>query len=212
MLDRITVMFGDTGATYPHLVEYVETTCEALGATLLLVKPLEDVLSYTKRVGLPSDLVPVWATEELEPFMRDKPRQKIQSAMKCCMNMLLLPMYKAVVESGAKVLIRGTKKSDSRIGLANGTIDENGIKHVCPVWEWSDGDVYDYLRKEGAELAPHYSEVKSSLDCWCCTGHAPFDDFANKLAYTEKHYPDLWPELERRLTAVKEATRSPLEM
>ena len=38
-LDRITVLFAETGATFPHLLKHIHATCEKLNATLVIVKP-----------------------------------------------------------------------------------------------------------------------------------------------------------------------------
>lgn len=203
-IDEVPVMFGDTGATYPHVREFVIETCRDLGAQLIIVKPSEDVLTYTERVGLPSDVVPIWNTEEMAPFLSEHPRQMVQSAMKCCASMLFKPMYEAVREHGFDTVIRGAKACDRRVGVPDGHIDQ-GITYRAPLWDWTDADVFRYLDEVGARLAPHYPVVKSSMDCWCCTGHAPYEDFAARINYTRKHYPDLWPVLEDRLGRLKTA-------
>lgn len=198
-LDRITVMFADTGGTYPHVLDFVHETCETLGAHLVIVKPDVNVMDYTDRHGLPSDMVPAWSTLEMAQFLKEKPKQLLQPTMQCCYQMLLWPMYNAVVESGVKLVIRGAKKADKRVGVSPGHIDQNGIEYTSPIWEWTDADVFAYLKGEGAKLASHYDEVNDSLDCWLCTGHLPYSDSALKHKYTKDHYPHLWPVVSERL-------------
>lgn len=210
-LDRITVMFGDTGGTYPHLVQFVTDTCAKLGAELLLVEPPMPVAEYTEAYGLPSDIVPAWTTHGMAEMLSDKPRQLLQSPMSCCSRMLLEPLYRAVLKTGAKLVIRGAKKTDKRVGVPPGFVDAIGITYTSPIWDWSDDEVFAYLKKEGAELAPHYADVKDSLDCWICTGHMPYSDAAKKLAYTKTNYPELWPILQERLNRVAATVKTETE-
>jgi phosphoadenosine phosphosulfate reductase len=204
LLDRIVVMFGDTGGTVPHLLEYVHDVCADLGAKLQVVSPPLPVAEYTRMFGYPSDVVPIWTMNELQPFLREPPRYKLQSTMTCCSNMLLGPMQAAVMASDIRLVIRGAKEADARRGVAPGYIDKHGVEYTSPIWDWTDEQVFAYLKEQGAELAPHYDEVKDSMDCWLCTGHLPYGDGRNKLNFIKKHYPTLWPELERRLRIVKD--------
>lgn len=206
-LDRITVMFGDTGNVYPHLLDFVEETCAELGAKLQIVRPEMKIEDYHARFGLPSDIVPAFLMPDIAWILRDKPDQLLQPTMTCCWNMLLAPMQKAVMESDATLVIRGAKAVDTRRGVPPGTVF-NGKEFLAPIWNWTDADVYAYLEREGAELCPHYKEAHDSLDCWSCTGHMAYGDPRGKLAYTKKHYPEYWPELQRRLKRVRDTVRA----
>lgn len=208
-LDRITVLFADTGGTFPHVVEFVKDTCSDLGATLQIVEPQMPAPQFTELYGLPSDMVPAWATAEMAWTLKDRPKRLLQAPMTCCMTMLLLPLSRTVIASGVKLVIRGAKKADKRVGVPPGTLDQYGIEYQSPIWEWTDDDVFAYLKAEGATLADHYnSGVNDSLDCWMCTGHMPYGDAGRKLDYTKKNYPELWPEVQRRLRAVHDTVKA----
>ena len=205
-LSQITVLFADTGAVYPHVVDFVHETCEQLGAKLQIVRPPESVAAFTAREGLPADIVPVETLAEMQ-WTLPKPRsQLVQSYIRCCSAMIFTPMAKAVAESGITTVLRGSKKSDSRVGVADGYV-EDGVTYLSPLWKWSDAQVYRYLEKEGVTLPKHYAAVPDSLDCWLCTGHL-LRHGAAKLKWTKDNCPDLWPELSRRLGAVREAIDS----
>lgn len=204
-LDKITVMFCDTGATFPHVLSFVKETCAKLGADLQIVRPFMPVAEYTERFGLPSDVVPAWATYDVAPFLKEKPAQLIQPVMACCSKMLFEPVYRAVLESGIKLVIRGAKSADRRVGVPPGHIDANGIEYVSPVWDWSDDQVFNYLKTEGVNLPDHYEKAPDSLDCWLCTAHMPYGPAAAKLKYTKDNYPDLWPAVQDRLQRVRHA-------
>ena len=120
--------------------------------------------------------------------------------------MIFEPMQKAVKESGVKTVLRGSKKSDSRVGVADGHV-EDGITYLSPLWNWSDAQVFGYLEKEGVTLPKHYTAVPDSLDCWLCTGHL-LRHGAAKAQWTKENYPDLWPELSRRLGALRDVIDS----
>lgn len=202
-LDRITVLYGDPGATFPHVLEHITETCEKLGARLWIVRPDMPVQRWHEIAGLPSDIVPLWTTAEMAK-VGAKPKQLLQSTMSCCARMLWLPMMQAVHASGATLVLRGAKLSDERRGVASGTMDERGVQYDSPLWDWTDEDVRAYLAAEGAELPAQYAYVKDSLDCSICTGHMAH--YAkDRLTYIRDHHKDIWPDLADRIRRVRVA-------
>lgn len=202
-LDRITVLFGDPGATFPHVAEHIRRTCETLGARLQIVRPEMPVQQWHEINGLPSDIVPLWTTSEMES-VGAKPKQRLQSTLSCCSKMLWLPVQQAVYDSGATLVLRGVKASDERRGVAPGTIDERGVTYEYPLWDWSEDKIRSYLAEQGATLPAHYAHVKDSLDCSVCTGHMAH--YAkDRLTYIRNHHKDIWPDLADRLRRVRAA-------
>lgn len=208
-LDRIEVHFGDTGAVFPHVRQFVQETCDRLGARLLIVRPAETVQAFTAREGLPSDIVPVEASAEMAPFLPGRKGPLLQSYMRCCGAMLFWPLQNALHASGATLVIRGSKAADRRVGVPDGHV-EDGIEYRSPLWHWTKADVRTYLDREGVQLPTHYATVDDSLDCWICTAHLT-DHGAAKIAYLRAHYPDLWPTLRGRLAAVKAALSTAMD-
>lgn len=204
ILDISAVYFGDTGAVYPHMVAFVRETCAELGAELRIVKPPMGIEDYHQIAGLPADIVPVEAIHEMATLMREQPKQLLQSNLACCNTMLWAPMYQRMVDDGIKVVLRGAKQSDAKRGVPSGTVDQFGIRYENPLWDWDDAKVFAYLDHVGAKMAPHYAEVNASFDCWLCTAYMTDAGAREKLAYTRKIYPELWPQLERRLVTVRE--------
>lgn len=205
-LDSIEVHFGDTGAVFPHVVEFVHRTCEKLGAKLNVVRPDIDIVDFQAQFGLPADIVPLWRLADMRWWMGDpRPPQLIQASTSCCARMLWVPTYQAVIDSGSRLVLRGVKKSDERRGVEPGFVDDSGIEYRFPLWDWTDADVFTYLREQGAEIPEHYSAVNDGLDCWLCTGHTGTHYAADKLSYIRKSHPRLWEALEPRLVAVRDA-------
>lgn len=207
-LDEIEVHFGDTGAVFPHIVEFVKRTCESLGANLKIVRPEVGIETYHKEHGLPSDIVPSWATSFMAETMEEKPAVKVQGALVCCSKMLWEPMNAALLESGATLCIRGVKGGDERLGVREERFVNGGIEYMSLVWSWTDGEVLSYLSREGAEIPPQYPEVDDGMDCWLCTGHLRTHYAVSRMKYVSKNYPDLMPELSRRAKALQDVLHS----
>lgn len=201
-LAYIDVVFCETGATFPHVVEHIHRTCDRLGARLTVIRPEVDVRAYIDAHGLPADVVPVEASPEMAPYMSSS-GQRLQSYMRCCGAMLFAPMARYIAEHGVTRVLRGSKKADARVGVPDQHV-ENGVSYLSPLWNWSDAAVYRYLKSEGASLPEHYPAINDSLDCWLCTAHLTRHG-AEKVRWTREHYPDLWPELADRLSRLREA-------
>ncbi len=200
-LDRITVLFAETGATFPHLVRHINGTCEKLNANLVIVKPLVDVFEHTRLYGLPADIVPVEASAAMAPFLNPPPVQLLQSYMHCCGAMLWNPMLKYTRDNGVDLVLRGSKKCDKRVGPGP-RVERDGITYESPLWDWSDDDVFAYLKEQRADIPAHYEQINDSLDCWICTAHLAHHG-EEKMKYIREHYPDLWPVVSERMARVK---------
>lgn len=201
--DDVTVYFGDTGIVYPHVVSFVHGLCMKLGAKLKIIHPEIGIADFHSMAGLPSDIVPVEASFPMHNFLKEKRPVKLQSSISCCGKMLWEPLYKAMINDGIEIVYRGSKAADSHVGVPDGHI-ENGIQFLSPIWEWTDEDVFNYLKEVGAELPRHYSKVNNSFDCIFCTAFLNHDGAKKRLEWTRENYPDLWPILEKRMSLVKD--------
>lgn len=208
MRDRLgpeaAVYFADSGMTYPHVTEFVKSTCERLGLTLKIVKPPVDISLFQAARGLPADMVPVEASAEMQPYLPAAKRVLLQSGLSCCSAMLWRPLQEAILSDGVKTVYRGSKKCDGQVGVADGHVDGHGIIYHSPLWNWSDDEVFSYLKNVGAELPAHYAAVNSSFDCYGCTAWLNHAGVPARLKWTKEAYPDLWPVIEMRLRMVRE--------
>lgn len=202
-LHELTVYFGDTGHVYPHMRQFVVDTCKKLGATLKIVTPPVSIEAYQAAHGLPSDIVPTEVSPQMQPFLKDKAEVRLQSSLTCCANMLWLPMQRALAADHITNVIRGSKKCDGHVGVPDGHI-ENGVTYHSPLWNWSDADVFNYLREVGAELPEHYEASNNSADCIFCTAFLCHEGARERLEWTKEKYPELWPTLKTRLNMVRE--------
>lgn len=189
------VLFSDTGGVFPHMVDFVEKTCERYKLPLTIVRPHISLEEHMDKNGMPSDMVP-------GGFYK----RGLQSALDCCNAMVWEPMKHHLLTSGEKLVLRGQKKCDHHRSIG-AEFDWYGIKFINPLWEWTDEQVFAYLREHGVEMAEHYEEINESMDCWACTAHLSHEGADGRLEYTKKHYPDLWPVLQDRLIKVRSIVR-----
>jgi len=207
-----TVYFGDTGIVYPHIARFVAATCAALGLRLKVVKPAVSALAFHAKQGLPADIVPVERSAEMQPYLPSRREPLLQSGLSCCSALLWRPLQEALQADGVRVVYRGSKKCDGQVGVADGFVHAHGITYHSPLWDWSEKDVFDYLKQVGIELPAHYAEVNSSFDCYACTAWLNHTGVADRLKWTKDHYPDLWPGIEARLRAVGAAINAELSL
>lgn len=204
-LDRIDVVFANAGAPYPHVLQFIASTCARLGAKLTIIgsdEPLED---FHARAGLPADVVPHWASPDAAWTVQDRERPKLQGALNCCAQRIFIPFTQHILTVGATLILRGAKKSDDRVGVGNGQYMA-GVEVQHPLWDWTHDDVFAYLRSEGVELPAHYATGGriDGLDCWSCTAHLPYGG-AERLAWMKENTPDLLGALLPRLVHVRNA-------
>lgn len=202
VLSRMTVYFGDTGGVYPHMSKFVHETCDRLGAKLRIVTPAVSLDAHHEKFGLPSDIVPVETSEAMRAY-NGAEGQMLQSNLSCCAAMLWQPLQQALIDDKVQKVYRGSKACDGHVGVPDGFIDAHGITYHSPLWNWSDADVFSYLREVGADLPAHYGVVNNSFDCLYCTAFLKSAGAAERLDWTRINYPNEWPELKRRLLAVR---------
>lgn len=202
-LAGMTVYFGNTGIVYPHMVQFVRDTCKKLGAHLKEVSPGFPIGEFHRRAGLPADIVPVEASSAMQPFISAKRPFLLQSSLTCCAAMLWKPLDDALVADGITDVYRGSKAADGHVGVPDGYKDDRGITYHSPIWDWTDADVFAYLKEVGAEMPEHYGEVNNSFDCIFCTAFLNHAGAAARLRWTKDKYPEVWPEIEGRLKIVK---------
>jgi phosphoadenosine phosphosulfate reductase len=118
--------------------------------------------------------------------------------------MLWKPLDDALIADGITDVYRGSKAADGHVGVSDGYKDERGITYHSPIWGWTDDDVFAYLKEVGAAMPEHYGTVNNSFDCIFCTAFLNHNGAGERLRWTRKKYPEVWPELEGRLKLVRE--------
>jgi len=202
--DKITVQYCDTGDSFPHVIAYIRSICEEWGFKLEIIEPPVKADEYVELFGIPSDILPIWSSQELRSFVPKNKKDLIQSASMCCNNLLWMPLHMAAFNSGCKLVIRGTKGSDEHVSIAKEFLDENTeITFVSPVWDMTDEGIYEYIKDNDIRLPFHYRVgINHSLDCMKCSAWGTTKAECQRVELTKKYYPEAMPELKRRSTVI----------
>ena len=200
------VFFCDTGHSYPHMLDFVINTCEKFKVPLQIISPKIDIDLYQEQFGLPSDIIPITRSPEFIGINKKK-QQKIQSLFSCCSSLFWNPLKDAVLAGTDRIVFRGIKEADEHGTVGGDFIDDMGIRWVNPIWTCSDDEVFAYLKENQIELASHYKETRSGFHCLYCTAHTHSSNDNERLTWTKKHYPKLWPRIKERFERVNLAIK-----
>lgn len=180
--DRLTLYHVDTGDLLPEVVEIVDQI-ESLVPRFIRIETR--AADWHQRFGLPSDLVPTTST----PFglMIGLAKRRLVDRFDCCGANIMAPMHDRMLADGINLVIRGTKRSDMpRLPAENGPTGA-GYDLWLPLLEWSDDDVFAYLREVGAPICRVYENGVQSPECATC----PAWWSEGRAAYLAKHHPVL---------------------
>jgi 3'-phosphoadenosine 5'-phosphosulfate sulfotransferase (PAPS reductase)/FAD synthetase len=136
------------------------------------------------RNGYPADVIVVNDTPFGRQFIkRDAPL--VQPYLNCCAENIWFPLLNAINEIGATEIVRGQRKSDVRQSFVRDGDVIEGKKYTFPIYEWTDEQVFSYLKEVGAEMPAGYARgEKTGRDCWDCTAY--LDENAQRI----KNLPD----------------------
>lgn len=164
-LPWITVYWLNTGDAYPETVEVIDE-CRKLCPNFVEVH--SDVRAWQRVNGAPSDVVPITGEcVHLPPKAKEIP---CVDAYVCCANNIMLPLHERVVADGNTLIIRGQRNSDEHRGPLKSGDWAGDIQVFYPIEDWTDAEVLDYLKAEGAPIHPIYTHSDHGVDCLHCTG------------------------------------------
>jgi len=143
----------DTGRLFPETYELWTRTEEIYGIRIIPYFP---------------------AAEEVESMILDKGvnlfRNSVEYRHECCNIRKLRPLERLL--AGKKAWICGLRSTQSitRKGLHITENDEaNGIIKISPLANWSEEDVWNYIRAYGVPYNPLHDAGFPSIGCACCT-------------------------------------------
>lgn len=168
-LDETVVMWCNSGAAYPETLEQMQRIKSWVPHFL---EVNGDQPTVIEQHGYPSDVVPVINSAQGSWVNQSLTGPKIQSFIDCCARSLWAPMYNAVKQLGITRVVRGQRNDETLTGpVRNGHVYD-GIEYLLPIQDWSEADVFAYLKEVGAELPPYYATgERTSRDCWSCTAY-----------------------------------------
>ena len=128
-------------------------------------------------------------------------RVKIVSRYDCCAHNLMHPLQRRMLEDGITLIIRGQRDEEyAAAPMRSGQVSRDGIEVLYPIEALTTAQVDEYLRSEGAPVAPFYERgMKRAPECMGCT--AWWDE--GRLTYMREHHPEAFKKVSFRVNAVQ---------
>jgi phosphoadenosine phosphosulfate reductase len=197
-LDRTLVCWVNTGAAYPETIQQMQKVRDSVPNFLEINS---DQPKDVKTNGFPTDLVPLHFTPQGRSAVFTGLHYRMQDTFSCCSTNIWQPLHQAVVERGITTVLRGQKNVDTYKAPFRSGYSEDGVTYLFPLEDWTDAEVFDYLKQNNVPLPLHYTQgEKKSHDCWNCTGY--LDEDAGRIGNLP---PDQQNEVINRLIEIDEA-------
>lgn len=202
--DKIAICWCNPGAAFPETLEIMERV-KQLPVDFHEVRPYLAQPESVWLHGLPADMVPLKHLQgRTYQLGVETEGPLIQDFLSCCNRLLFQPLQGFVREYQATLVIRGQRNDEPMRGpTRDGMVDEDGVEYCLPLQDWTEPQVFDFLREQGVEIPAHYAEVAHSLDCWSCTAY--LDQSLDKLDYIKRRHPERWAVLAPRIEAIHAA-------
>jgi len=113
-------------------------------------------------------------TAEVEQMVRESGLnlfyQSVENRKHCCAIRKIHPLKRAL--SGAKAWITGLRREQADSRQAMAAVEDDtyfGIKKFNPLIEWSEADVWQYIRANDVPYNALHDQHYPSIGCACCT-------------------------------------------
>ncbi len=147
----LPVVFVDTGYLFAETYRFVDELTERLGLNLQVYRPRLSAAWQEARYGR------LWeqGSEGVERYNR---MNKVE------------PMQRALHELGANAWLSGIRRDQSTSRVARRFAeDQNGRLKVHPILDWSDRDIYRYLKAFDLPYHPLWHQGYISIGDWHTT-------------------------------------------
>lgn len=166
--DSIFVVWLNTGAVDEQTYDYMMKWKRVLPH---FVELKSDQPTNVATYGWPVDVLPVNNTI-LGKEITGEAGPKMQSYLDCCAANIWFPIHFGLKGLGVTKAIKGQRNDDGKKSTSRDGDTRDGITFEMPIQDWTEEQVYDYLKSVGAELAPGYvAGEKTGRDCWDCTAY-----------------------------------------
>lgn len=182
--DRVNVVWVDTGNQFPEVYRHMDKV-KAMVPHFTTLR--SNVNADIQANGMPVDVVPMSCTNfGINVF--GKAPIRVRSMFECCNNNLWMPMQMYISSTRPTCVLRGDRSSERVKGPNNW----EGIEFAFPIWDWTDEQVWNFLKENGNGLVEerHCMRHGTSLDCMACSAYNK--EIPERLLYLKKHYPDLY--------------------
>jgi len=192
-LDQIHVYHLDTGDLLPEMRESVRIA-SVLAPNFTRIET--NVIDWINNNGLPSDLVP--HSSHIVGRLMGEHHTPLVGRYDCCYANLMWPLFERVRADGCSLLIRGTKRVDMvRLPAESGAVVD-GVELWYPLLDWTNDQVFAYLKHADVPLPRVYDHVINSPECARCSAWWG----EGRAEYLKKYHPDLFADYDARLQLV----------
>jgi phosphoadenosine phosphosulfate reductase len=146
---RIRVIFVDTGYIFPQTHEFREQLKQRLDLNVHIYRTHNDPAEYLRRAG---ETDPTW-------------RKDINA---CCAANKNEPFERAMREMAPRATIQGIRRSQTPERAARQFIEESARYNcysISPLLNWTDRDMYNYLKKHDLPYHPLRDKGYWSIGC-----------------------------------------------
>ena len=210
--DRLTVIWVNTGAMFPHMVEFVRNATEGFD----FVELESDQAAHIQGAGWPAGVVPVSESLWRIPELNRRPEVLVQPWTTCCQTLRSNPIHEFLIQHKSlyTLFIHG-QRSNHEPGFAAKSEPEMKFEICAPLADWSEGEVMDYIAAHEITLPVQYEHgVMDSLECWNCTAvtwNASPDQLEARLNFMASRYPDLLKQVAPQIEKVGAAAKAAYE-
>ena len=203
---KIIVLWCNMGDPFPETLEQMRAIKEQVPYFLEVKGNSPEWILLN---GYPTDILPM-SNAPVGRTMDGTDGVMLAPYYNCCWANLWGPLEKATKGTLTTLVIRGQRNSESMRGpVRNGNVID-GIEYWLPLEDWSEQQVFDYLKEQNVDLPPHYKRASTSLDCMHCTGWT--HDTADIIAWLCDTHPDEGKEVHRRLDLIIDAAQKGIDM
>ncbi len=189
--DRITLYHVDAGDLLPEVRAVVD---EVAALVPRFERIRTDSAAWTRRIAEPSDLIPMTASA-IGVIVGGRP---LVDRYTCCWHNIMKPAHDRVLADGIGLVIRGTKRCDTKRMAAESGDTSMGFELWQPIQEWSHDDVFAWLRRIGVPVSPLYEHRINAPECATCP--AWWDE--GRARYLKARHPGLFATYSVRLRRV----------
>lgn len=195
--DKMVVCWVNTGNLCPKVEAYMQSLSQEVPN---FIASYGDVKEWQKENGWPTPVVPIEYTKYGQAVGGEK-HITLCSTYECCQANIHVPAANLVKAINATAVFTGARRADDlKDPRPNGTW-VNGAQWFEAIGEWSDEQVYDYLREIGI-TDPRFFGDDTSIDCLSCTG---YPKYADQAAYIKQHHPEAHKQVQERYNLIKAA-------
>ncbi|MFP4657472.1 MAG: phosphoadenosine phosphosulfate reductase family protein [Desulfonatronovibrionaceae bacterium] len=143
---KVRALNVDTGFKFPEVIEFRDKIASRWDIGLCIARPGFDLSGY--------------------PAAED--------SLKCCTDLKVAPLNKAVNRLGIQCLITGVRADEhpSRRDRPYFETAKLPCPRVNPILHWTEIDVWTFIWKENLEYCPLYDRGYRSLGCMPCTAES----------------------------------------